>query len=127
MNLSPLTVWEWYSKRPRWAKWLLFVFVLVVIAVVAVWWFLGKTISGGDIVQAAKDHLDTNATTDFERTATDDRRLETEIKTETTRREKNKKAREERQNEANSIHDQIDGADTIDELAKLPTFDDGRR
>jgi flagellar basal body-associated protein FliL len=128
MTFSPSKIRAWYEKRGKVAKIFLFVFVILAIAVTAIAWFLfRKQSTSGDIASAAKDALDETAATSVSETIAKDGKIETAIKAETVKREDNKDERAERYEEAKKTHDRIDAADTIDELAGIPTFDDGRR
>lgn len=47
MSFEPKTVIEWYKAKPKWAKALLFVFIVLGVVLAAAWWILTRMSSPG--------------------------------------------------------------------------------
>ncbi len=45
MSFEPKTVIEWYKKKPKWARRLLFIVVVFVVVLAGVWWVLTQVTS----------------------------------------------------------------------------------
>jgi len=127
-KFNPFIIWNWYKKQNKIVKIILFVFIIAIICLAFFWCFFIKNSFNDDtIINTLKEDLIENSKDELARTKDKDEELEEDIEEELDKRKKNKKDRETNNEESKDIHGKIDNADSIDELADIPTYDDSRR
>lgn len=119
INYIP-NVWGWYLKRSPWIKWALFIFVIIIIAVLAIVYLFfpdkrGRTILDGDTTARVVD-IEKKYEENLKETTKLDAELAHKILAEEEKRAEIEKEREEFKKKAKKAHDEIDRADDFDSI-----------
>jgi len=115
---NPSSIWGWYQDRPKWIKWVLIVFVIVAIAIAAIWVAISKGAIGesGEIdpVKVAKDGSEKFFWQRWNAARKRDAEAAKRIEREEAVRDELKEEREDAAKENEDAHRAIDDADSID-------------
>jgi hypothetical protein len=120
-RFQPANVWAWWQEKKGWKKWALLAIAVIGVVLAAIWWLFyhlpdedpkKESEASEGLVDGLEGHFDKT----MEEIKEKDKEISAKIEKEQEGRKENQAEREKIMEENKNVHDQIDGADSVDDL-----------